>query len=120
LEIIENRQDLIMKGWFKCMDTILDPFNTTVQDKAMRKVLEYQLEAYGFVPLLSEAEPSESHWDEESDEEDSEADELDVLKRRVEGTRKSGRTKVQTKPVFANATIRTDQIEIVDDSDVDS
>src|ERR1700722_8903543 len=58
---LENRQDLIMKGWYKCMDRILDPFNKDVQDKATRKVLESQLEAYGFVPELSEPEPTASH-----------------------------------------------------------
>jgi hypothetical protein len=113
---LENRQDLIMKGWFKCMDRILDPFNTDVQDKATRKVLESQLEAYGFVPELSEPEPTAAHWDEDSDGE-TEEDELDVLKRKVEGSRKSTRVKSQTKPAFGNATIRTDQIAIESDSD---
>lgn len=113
---LENRQDLIMKGWYKCMDRILDPFNTDVQDKATRKVLESQLEAYGFVPELSEPEPTAAHWDEES-EEDSEEDELDVLKRKVEGSRKSTRVKSQTKSMFGSATIRTDQIELDGDSE---
>jgi hypothetical protein len=114
--LLENRGDLIMKGWFKCMDSILDPFNTEVQNKAMTKMIQGQLEAYGFVPDLNEPDPDNAYWEGESSDSGSE-DELDILKRRIEGTRKSNRNKTETKPAFGNATIRTDQIE--SDSDVE-
>ena len=37
-------------------------------------------------------------------------DELDVMKRRTEGIRKSNRAKTQPKPFFGSATIASDQI----------
>ena len=113
---LNSRPDLIMRGWFKCMERILDPYDAEVQNKAMTKSIQGQLEAHGFMFELNEPEPNINHWDEESSGSNTE-DELDVLKRKIEGTRKSGRNKTQTKPAFGNLTIRTDQIET--DSDVE-
>ena len=106
-----------MKG---CLDAILDPFNADVQDKSMEKLLKSQLEAYGFVPEMNEPEPTAAYWAEDSEDSASEGeDELDIMKRRTEGIRKSNRAKTQTKPFFGSATIASDQIVIDgDDGDV--
>lgn len=108
---LENRPELIIQGWIKCMTRILDPYNEDVQDKATANILSGTLTAYGFVPDLNEPEPTARYCNEESDYSTSE-DELDVMKRRIEGERKSSRRKIQSKPPFGNATIMTDQLEI--------
>jgi hypothetical protein len=112
---LENRPELIIKGWYKCMITILDPFNQEVQSKATEKSLRNQLEAYDFVfGDAAEPEPDRAYWEIQSDSECD--DELDVMKKRVEGSRKRNRDRKQTRPAFGDhLTIATDQIEISDE-----
>jgi hypothetical protein len=94
-QMLENRPELIMAGWIKCMNNIRDPFDHRVQEEAFEKVLRNQLEAYGFVPEGEEKENVRQYYSCITDS-DSDKDELDVLKRRVFGERKSKREKIIT------------------------
>jgi DDE superfamily endonuclease len=113
---LENRPELIIKGWYRCMTDIRDPYDATIQQSAFEKVIKQQLEAYDFVPKEDEIEDP-NQYDHYVTDSDSDEDELDPLKRRVYGERKSTRFKQQT--ITNSYTIRTDQIEFDSESEME-
>lgn len=114
---LENRQELIIKGWYKCMIDIRDPYDSTIQQTAFDKVLKQQLEAYDFVPKEDEEEDHKQYYNCITDS-DSDEDELDPLKRRVYGERKSNRLRQQT--ITDSYTVRTDQLVFDSESEMES
>lgn len=91
---LRERSDLIGSAWLKSFND-LNPFDPKTQDEAMNRVLKNEITAYGFVPDQAEEEYNASYYNCETDSE-SDDDELDTMKRRVFGTRKSQRRKKQT------------------------
>lgn len=87
---LQDRSDLICKAWRKSFNA-LDPFESKLQDTATERVLKNELQAYGFIPDEKEETFDAQYYNNETDSE-SDNDELDVMKRRVEGTRKSQRS----------------------------
>ena len=110
---LNERTELIRKGWHRCFLNI-DPFDAKTQEAAIEKVMKNQLTAYGFVPNEPENEFDANYYDCSSDSASND-DELDVLRRRVEGSRKSVRNKKQ--PNLSGYLINTQQIELDDDEE---
>ena len=108
-----------MRGWHSAITKILDPFDEKVQNSALEETVKHSLQAYGFIPAEDEPEPiyTSQYWNCASDSDSDINDELDLMKKRVEGTRKSNRIKTQAKPVHGHANIATDQIELSEDSE---
>ena len=115
-EQLKERKDLIRSGWNKCMNEILDPFDKEIQVKSFEKVTKSQLNAYGFIFDKDEPENASDYYHYVTDS-DSDDDELDPLKRRVYGTRKSDR--ISTQPKVSSYMIASDKIVLDSDSDSD-
>jgi hypothetical protein len=101
--------------WRKCVDEILDPYDPKIQEAAIQEAVKHSLEAYGFHYSKNEGqEEEEEEWNEEiMGEEDDDKDELDVMKIRIEGTRKNNRNRKQTQ--FTGYFINTQQVIDTDD-----
>ena len=112
---LSHRSDLLMRGWRKCVDEILDPYDPKIQEAAIQEAVKHSLEAYGFHYSKNEGqEEEEEEWNEEiMGEEDDDKDELDVMKIRIEGTRKNNRNRKQTQ--FTGDFINTQQVIDTDD-----
>lgn len=86
---LRDRTDLICKAWKKSF-YMIDPLEAKVQETATERVLKNELQAYGFIPDEKEEVFNAQYYNNDTDSE-SDDDELDVMKRRIEGTRKSSR-----------------------------
>jgi len=90
---LKERSDLVpvCRGWYKSF-MYIDPFDPEVQTAAMNRVVTNSLQAYGFVPDQKESVFDAQYYDAlPVTDSDSDNDELDVMVRRVEPTRRSAR-----------------------------
>ena len=93
-KIIKENPELVQYGWEKAVFAHFDVFDTIQQSVAVREALEKKFEL-DLVPKKSEKKKAiEIYNDEDTDDE---RDELDTMKDRKFGTRKSARKKTQTK-----------------------
>jgi hypothetical protein len=90
---------LIQKGYRKCIKDFADPFDPKVQEAAVAKAVESTLRVYDEdhkgKPDEPESDDDDNISDEVDDDDDEKDDVLDVMAKRVEGTRKSTRKRKQ-------------------------
>jgi hypothetical protein len=91
---LSMRPDLIKAGWKVCTTDILDPFNDVVVAAALEKERKDTLQVYDYI--FKEHEKNPELWQEGNDEDEGKG-ELDVLKKRIYGKRKSSRAKKPTR-----------------------
>lgn len=86
----------IQSGWKMCVSDLFDPLLQENQVSAAKEQIEGKLD-FKWVPEETESEPDEDDQELESDcdSSDEEKDELDLMKVRVEGIRKSNRVRKQ-------------------------
>jgi len=109
---LKDRTDLIIKAWRRSFN-LVDPMDKEIQKTASERVMKGELMAYGMVPGEVEEIYDAQYYNCDTDSE-SDKDELDVMKRRVEGTRKSSRKR--TAPRVFGYQINTTQIHLADGS----
>jgi len=100
-------------GWGMCCTTLYNVHDKQKRQEAVAELARAELEVKGYVPDGEENE--EENASDSEGEEDDEKDELDVMKERVFGTRKSDRKKSQVKPFGYQ--ISSDKIALSDDSE---
>lgn len=104
---------LIQKGFKQCITDFYDPFDINNQKIASKEALERKLEIYGEIHDKDDEKENPDGYESESTDEDN--DELDIMQKRVDGTRKSQRIQKQVnKP---ENMIATDQLQFSEDEE---
>jgi hypothetical protein len=52
MEKFRNRPELIMKGWFSCINRIVDPFDEKVHAETLKDSVKHSSKVYNFVLSL--------------------------------------------------------------------
>lgn len=106
-------RDYIKFGWHTCCVSLFDVHDAVKRIEVLESVAKGELDANGFVP---EGTEDEEKGEESDHEEDEERDELDVMKERRFGTRKSIRKRTQ--PTLLGYQFSSSQIAVcTSDSD---
>jgi hypothetical protein len=108
---VEKGRAYVKMGWHSCCLSLFNVFDGAKRAQVVEEAARGEIEAAAFIPaeqeLEAEGEPSE-------DEEDEDKDELDVLKERQYGSRKSERKRAA--PKNFGFLINTQQIALSEDS----
>jgi len=109
---LQQGRDYIKMGWHSCVTSMFDVHDPVKRAQVVEDVALQQLEAKAFIPAGDEEveEANESEHDE-----DEQKDELDILKERQFGSRKSARKRQQAH-AFGHQLVSS-QIQIDSDSD---
>jgi predicted nucleic acid-binding protein len=105
----------IQSGWKMCVSNFFDPLIPANQEIAVKEQLEGKLD-FKWVPDEDESEKEED--DDEGESSDEEKDVLDVMKKKVEGMRKSSRVRKQ--PAAYGIQLQSNQISMVETGSEDS
>ena len=106
-------RDFIKTGWHTCCTSFFNVLDKDERAKVLEEVLNGQLDAKAFVPADNENSDADEKSD--SDEDSDQEDELDVMKKRQYGTRKSTRKRNQT--ALCGFMLNSSQIALSEDSE---
>lgn len=90
---LSEGRDYIKMGWHTCCRSLFDVLDPVKRAEAVESAAKGELQVNGVVPEGTEQEEED---DESDHDEDEEKDELDVMKERRFGSRKSERKRTQT------------------------
>jgi len=91
---LKQGKEYIITGWHTCVAALFDVHDPALRKQAVREHVEGKLEMQ-FVPT-EEEEEKQDESEAEISSEDEEKDELDIMKKRIEGIRKGTRKRKQT------------------------
>jgi len=86
---VEKGRNFVKTGWHTCCVSLFNVHDAAKRVQAVEEAARGEIEATAFIPTEEEMETEEQPSDD--DEEDEEKDELDVMKERQYGSRKSER-----------------------------
>jgi hypothetical protein len=106
---------LIQRAWHQCVVQFYDVHDEAKRAAAVQEAVQRNLDASGSVPDVAESDDEEDaeFFEEESDDEDKPA--VQIMKERVYGERRSSRARAE--PQRLGYTVRSDQLQIVPDSE---
>jgi hypothetical protein len=108
----EKGRNYVKMGWHTCCVSLFNVFDAAKRAQTVEEAARGEIEAAAFIPAEEEVDSvSDSEPD---DEDDEDKDELDVLKERQYGSRKSDRKRVA--PSNFGYQINTQQIAMSEDS----
>lgn len=105
-------RDYVKMGWHTCCVSLFNVFDVNKRIQVVAEDARDEFEAATFIPAETEQDAEEES---SGDEEDEEKDELDVMKERQYGSRKSERKRAA--PSFFGYQISSQQIAMSEDSD---
>jgi len=113
---MKEGKDLIKTGWHTCVVSLFDVYDGIKRVEAVAESARGELEVRDYVPSGEEKEDLCSSGEDTDDDKD----ELDIMKERRFGTRRSTRKRAQPKPFgFSINPSQVDMVESGDDSDAD-
>lgn len=109
----EKGRSYVKMGWHTCCVSLFDVLDATKRTQAVEESARGEIEAAAFIPAEEEQETTDNESS-DVDEEDEEKDELDVMKERQYGSRKSDRKRAA--PKNFGFQISSQQIALSEDS----